>query len=178
MSKGCRCGHTQTVTFYISNFYTRFPYILVFETLDYWLTTYQENLHSKLKKEFVLESSNFIRKNNTLTFDSEFYLQIKGTTMGRIFSPTYANLTMLYHQTKFYSIMCQRHALAGKYNENSLFRFLDHCQILLTRSLTLKPDHKTTDHKTRSFTLRLNQLKNNIQFTMEKSQTKLPSLIY
>ena len=57
--------------------------------------------------ELVWESANFILKSNTLTFDSEFYLQIKGTAMGTIFAPTYTNLTMGYHEIKVYSIISQ-----------------------------------------------------------------------
>ena len=55
----------------------------------------------KIKENIVLESGNFILKNNTLTSDSEFYLQIKGTAIGTIFAPTYSNLTMRYQELKF-----------------------------------------------------------------------------
>ena len=54
-----------------------------------------------------------------LRFDSEFYLQIKGTAVGTIFASTYASLTMGYHEIKVYSIICQNHALASKHFENS-----------------------------------------------------------
>ena len=63
---------------------TSIPHGFTLEALDYFLTEYQEDLHPRFKKEFVLESANFILKNNTLTFDSEFYLQIKGAAMGTI----------------------------------------------------------------------------------------------
>ena len=36
---------------------------------------YQEDLPATLKKEFVLESTNFILKKRKLIFDYEFYLQ-------------------------------------------------------------------------------------------------------
>ena len=78
-----------------------------------------------------MELVDLILKNNPLIFDSEFYLQIKGTTMGRIFSPTYANVTMEYHEINVYSIIRQGYALVSKYFENSLLRFLGDCQILL-----------------------------------------------
>ena len=66
-----------------------------------------------------------------LTFDSKLYLQVKGTAMGTIFAPTYANLTMGYHEIKVYSIICQSYALASKHFENSWFRYLDVCPISL-----------------------------------------------
>ena len=36
-----------------------------------------------------------------LTFDSKFYLQIKGTAMSTIFAPAYASLTIGYYEIKF-----------------------------------------------------------------------------
>ena len=92
------------------------------KAIDYLLTKYQEKLHPRSRKEFVLESVNFIVKNNTLTFDSEFYWQIRGTTMGTIFAPTYANLTMGYHKIKIYPIIRQSYALASKHLESFYFR--------------------------------------------------------
>ena len=61
---------------------TSIPHKFGLETFDYFLTMYQEDLHLRFKKDFALESLNFIFKNNTLTFDSELYLQIKGTRNG------------------------------------------------------------------------------------------------
>ena len=108
--------------------------------MDYFLTKDKKDLHPRFRKEFVLESSNFILQNNKLTFDSEFYLQIKGTALGAIFVPTSTNLTMGYHEIKAYSIIRQSHALASKYFQNSWFRYLADCQILLKVNL-VKPEH-------------------------------------
>ena len=70
--------------------------------------------------------------------------------MGTFFAPTFANLTMGYHEIKGYSITHQSYAFATKYFEKFWFRFSDDCQIL--------------------------QLLSNIQLTVEKSQARLPSL--
>ena len=86
--------------------------------------------------------------------------------MGTIFAPTYANLTKGYHEFKVYSIIRQTYALASKYCENSCFRVLDDCQILLKVNL-IKPNH---------FLSIWNQINNNIQFAMEKIQRRLPFL--
>ena len=98
--------------------YTSISHEFGLEAIDYFWTKYQEDLHPRFRKEFVLESANFILKNITLTFDSEFYLQIKGTAMGTIFAPTIANLTMGYHEIKVYSIIRQRCTLTSKHFEN------------------------------------------------------------
>ena len=87
---------TEIVTFDLISLYTSISHEFGLEAIDYFLTKCQEDLHPRFRKAIVLESANFILKNNTLTFDSEFYLQIKGTAMGTIFASTYANLTMGY----------------------------------------------------------------------------------
>ena len=78
------------------------------------MTKYQEDLHPRFQKELVLEAANFELKNNTLTFDSEFYFQIKGTAVGTIFASTFSNLTMGYYETKVYCIIRHSYALASK----------------------------------------------------------------
>ena len=87
--------------------------------------------------------------------------------MGTIFAPTYANLTMAYHEIKVYSIIRQSHVLASKHFENSFYRYLDDCQILLKVNL-IKPEHLLSI---------LNQINDNIQFIMVNSQTRLPFLV-
>ena len=73
---------------------------------------------------------------------------------------------MEYHEIKVYSIISQSSALASKHFENSWFKYLDDCQILLKVNL-IKPEHLLSI---------LNQINDNIQFIMEKSQTRLPFL--
>ena len=63
-------------------------------------------------------------------------------------------------------IIRQSFALASKHFESFWFRFLDDCQILLKVNL-IKPDYLLSI---------LNQINDNIQFTMERSQTRLPFL--
>ena len=70
------------------------------------------------------------------------------------------------YENKVFSIICQSYALVSKHFENSWFRFLCDCQILLKVNL-IESDHLLSI---------LNQINNNTQFTMEKSQTRLPSL--
>ena len=116
--------NTEIVTFGVISSYISIPHEFGLEAIDYFLTKYGEGLHPRFRKEFVLESANFILKNNTLTFDSEFYLKIKRTVMGTVFAPTYANLTMGYHEIKVYSSISQSYNLASKHFQNSWFRYL------------------------------------------------------
>ena len=68
---------------------------------------------------------------------------------------------MRYHEIKVYSISRQSYPLASKHFENSEYRYLDDCQILLKVDL-IKPEHLLSI---------LNQINNYIQFTRDKSQT-------
>ena len=83
------------------------PHEFDLEAIVYFVTKYQEELHPRFKTELILESANFLLKNQTLTFDPKFYWQIKGMAIGIIFAPTYVNLTMGYHEIRFYAIMHQ-----------------------------------------------------------------------
>ena len=100
---------------------------------------YQVDLHARFKKEFVLESMNFILRNNKLTFDSKFYLQIKSRAMSAIFVTTYANSSAGYYEVNVYSIIRQSYALPSKYFGNSWLRYLKHCQLLMKFNV-IKPD--------------------------------------
>ena len=73
---------TDIVMFDIFTFYTSIPHEVGFEAIGYLLTKCHEDFHPNFEKEFVLESENFILENNTLTYDSKFYLQINGDGNG------------------------------------------------------------------------------------------------
>ena len=67
---------------------------------------------------------------------------------------------MGYREVKVYVIIRQSYALVSGRFDNSRFRYLDDCQILLKVNL-IKPERLLST---------LNQI-NNIQLTMEKRQT-------
>ena len=60
--------------------------------------------------------------------------------MGTIFAPIYADLTVGYYEIEVCSSVRQSYAIASKYFENSWFRLLEDCQILL-KIVLIKPDH-------------------------------------
>ena len=69
-----RDEETEIVTFDVVSSHTSISHEFGLETLEYFLSIYQEDLYPRFKKEFALKSANFIIKRNTLTLDSEFYL--------------------------------------------------------------------------------------------------------
>ena len=79
-------------------------------------------------------------------------------------APTYANLTMGFHEIQAYFII--KNLVVSKFFEENWFGFLDDCEILLNTKL-IKPIDLLTI---------LNQVNPNFQFTMERSTTNLPFL--
>ena len=50
----------------------------------------------------ILELLRICLENNDFLFDGQFWLQISGTAMGRIFAPSYANLFMAVIEQDFF----------------------------------------------------------------------------
>ena len=86
LSKYSRENYEDTllVTFDVVNLYTNIPHTFGLEALNYWLENHPESLHARFNKEFILECAKFILQNNNMSFNHEFYNQIKGTAVGRI----------------------------------------------------------------------------------------------
>ena len=137
------------------------------EAVRYFLLKYKEDISSRFNIPFILESIDFILKNNTCVFDNEYFLQLQGTAMGTVFAPTYANLSMAYHEIKLYDLIELNYNLhIGQYFVEKWKRFLNDCEILLKTDL-IKPDDLLTI---------LNSVNNNIQFSMELNDNKLSFL--
>ena len=137
------------------------------EAVRYFLLKYKEDIHSRFNIPFILESIDFILKNNTCVFDNEYFLQLQGTAMGTVFAPTYVNLSMGYHEIRLYDLIELNHNLdIRQYSVENWKRFLGDCEILLKTDL-IQPDDLLRI---------LNSVNNNIQFLMELNDNKLPLL--
>ena len=82
--------------------YSNIPLEYRLEAIEYWLDKFHESLHPRCSTEFVFESVKFVSENNNLNFGN--FNKIKGTAMGTIFAPTYANLTMGFFELTFYDL--------------------------------------------------------------------------
>ena len=137
--KGNVTDDTVLVTFNVCSLYTNIP-----------------------QTQFVLETASFMLSNNSMTFDEMFYLQIQGAAIGTIFAPTYATLSMGFHEIELYDIIRNKFTLSvSNYFEQNWKRFLDDCFIFLRLSL-IKP-YELLDV--------LNNINPAIQFTMETNDT-------
>ena len=129
----------------------------------HFLLKYKEDIHSRFNIPFILESIDFILKNNTCVSDNEYFLQLQGTAMGTVF----ANVRMGYHEIKLYDLIELNYRLdIREYFVENRKRFLDYCEILLNTDF-IKPDDLLTI---------LNSVNNDIQFSMELNDNKLPFL--
>ena len=109
------------------------------EAIEYWPNKFPESLNPRFSKEFVLESVKFISENNNLNFDNEYFNQIKGTPMGTIFAPTYANLTMGFFELASYDL-CRD--LFGEVLGNFI---IENWSYFLDDSETLLEENKSSD---------------------------------
>ena len=63
-----------------------------------------------------------------MTFDEMFYLQVQGTEVGTTFAPTYATLSVGYHEIELYAIIRSKFTLrVSNYFEQNWKRFSDDC---------------------------------------------------
>ena len=75
-----------------------------------------------------------------MSFDEMFYLQIQGTATGTIFVPTYATLSMGFHEIELYAIIRNKFTLpVSDYFGQNWKRFLDDCFMFLRLS-SIKPN--------------------------------------
>ena len=158
---------TILTTFDVVGLYSNIPHEYGLEAIEFWLNIFPESLHPRFPKEFILESVKFILENNNLKFDNEYFNQIKGTAMGTIFAPTYANLTMGYFELTFYDICRNRFGEdLGNFIYENWSRFLDDCETLLEENKIVPNDLLNI----------LNSINPSIQFTMEYSKEAIPFL--
>ena len=108
------------------------------KALGYFLTTFKKEINPRLNNHFILDAADFVLKNNSLTFDSMLFLQLKETATGTVLAPTYANLTMAYHEVQVYFVIKNTYSLVvSKFFEENWFRFLDDWEIPLNTKLNL-----------------------------------------
>ena len=90
--------------FDVKSLYTSIPHDYGLSAISFWIEKHPDSLHLRFWKWFVQESMKIILENNNCTFNNEFYRQISRASMGPVFAPTYATLTMGYFEVHFYNI--------------------------------------------------------------------------
>ena len=153
---------TKIVTFDVTSLYSSIPNKTL-KASEYFLTTFKEEMNPR----FNNKAADFILKNNSWTFDSMFFFQLKGTAMSIVFAPTDADLRMAYQEIQVCFIIKNTYNLViSKLLGENWFQFLDDCEILLNTKL-IKPNDLLTI---------LNQVNPKLQLTTERRTTNLPFL--
>lgn len=158
---------TTLASFDVESLYSNIAHNLGLKAIKFWLQKHPEDLHTRFTDNFILDSIEFILKNNTFYFNGEHYRQRKGTAMGTKFAPVYATLTIGFlEETLYQKVSNDFGNQFGEYFMKFWNRFLDDCFVPWTRSVTdLHRLHQI-----------LNSLHPDIKFTIEYSQIELPFL--
>ena len=106
------------------------------EVVSYFSLKYEEDIHASFNITVIVESIDFILKNNICVFGNEYFLQLQCTTMGIMFTPTFASLSMVYYEIKLYNLIEPNYHLnIRQYFLENWKVFLDNCEIRLKADL-------------------------------------------
>ena len=146
------------VTYDVESLYTNIDHQLGKTAISFWLDKNTNKVHSRFRKNMILEATDIVLRNNTFHFNDQYFLQLVGTAMGTKMAPTYANLVLGYLETKLYDQMQEMHGLNFRlFLENNWKRYLDDCFIIWN------DQHGNTE----DFDKALNELHRKINFTKE-----------
>ena len=111
----------------IVSLYTSIRHDLGLTALAYWMNELRHLIPTRITSEFVIESADFILRNNFFLFDDVMYLQLIGTAMGTIFAPPYSCLTIGYLEViKLYpAIRLHFPITTAKFIEDNYKRYMD-----------------------------------------------------
>lgn len=147
----------------ISSLYTNITHELGVEAITYWLNRYRDLVPTRFTNSFIIESLEFVLKNNNFIFDDTYYQQTDGTAMGTKLAPPYACLTVAYlEENKLFPIVLPKHFNQSQcqWIESHYKRYMDDGFIALLKSIDIS-----------TFLKCLNSLHPAISFTEEKATT-------
>ena len=94
----------------VTSLYTSITHELGIEAINYWLNKRRDLIKTRFNNAFIIESLEFILKNNNFLFNNIMYNQRVGTAMGHIFAPPYACLVIGYlEEDKLFKDELYRH---------------------------------------------------------------------
>ena len=155
------------VTCDVKDMYSNIETELGLSAVRYFVSKYPELLNPRFSVEMLLEALELVLSNCTFQFNNEFYSLQRGTATGTQVAPTYANITMAYLEISLYKKVKEKFGEnAHNYVVKNWKRFLDDGYISWNK----------TFGEINDFIFILNTLSNNIQFTHEQSDEKIPFL--
>ena len=146
----------------IESMYTSVPTELGLEAIEYWIMRKRDLIGQGFTKECILESIEFILKNNNFLFNSKMFYQIIGTAMGTKCAPPYACLTDGYQdENKLFT-----QELPKYFSNEECFLIKELFKRYLDDGFIFWPKH--LDFK--SFSICLNNLHPAMKYTFEKAK--------
>ena len=144
----------------IQSLYTSIPHELGLKAIRYWINRCRNLIQERFTNEFILESIEFLLKNNNCLFNGEMYNQIKGTAMGASFAAFYACLTIGYlEETKLFP------RLRLEFGERDANIIIETYRRFMDDGIVFLPWHICKD----KFLALLNGMDPSIVFTLEHS---------
>ena len=145
----------------VTSLYTSIPNELGMQALEYWIDRKAALIPKRFSKSFILESAEFVLKNNFFTFGDRMWRQVVGTAMGKEMASPYACLTVGYlEETILFPKLLPKFFKAPILEQiiDRFFRFVDDGIIVLPN-----------DFPAEKFLAILNSMHPSIQFTITKS---------
>ena len=155
------------VSFDVESLYSNISHELGLDAITFWTNKHPSEFPSRISNAFVLEGIKLVLENNSFHFNDAHFLQTNVTAMGSKFAPIYATPVLAYLEGKMYEQSEKEFDSDFRgYLEANFKRFLDDCFLIFTR----------TEEQLMKFHNLLNSLHPSINFTLEKSKTRLPFL--
>ena len=146
----------------IKSLYTSIPHELGLKAIRYWITKCRNLIDTRFTDNFIMESIDFLLKNNICSFGPQLFKQLKGTAMGASFAAFYACLTIGYlEETKLYP------ALAATFGEDNMELIKDTYRRFMDDGIVFLPAHICK----KRFLAILNAMDPAIEFTLENSES-------
>ena len=146
----------------IKSLYTSIPHELGLKAIKYWISKRRNLIDARFTDSFILESVEFLLKNNNCSFGQQIFNQIQGTAMGASFAAFYACLTIGFlEETKLYP------ALERKFGKDKMETIKKTYRRFMDDGIVFLPD----DICKNSFLAILNEMDPAIIFTLEESES-------
>ena len=99
------------LTLDVTSMYTNIDNQLGVEAITYWVSKNPYLLPRNLSKDFIINSLKIVLEYNTFTFDTGYYIQVRGTAMGTKVAPTYATLVMGFIEIRLYEKIEEKYGI-------------------------------------------------------------------
>ena len=146
----------------IVSLYTSIPHDLGVKAILYWLHKHPNEIPKRYTHAFIIDSIKFILSNNNFMFNNEMWHQLNGTGMGVDFAGPYACLTVGYLEKVE---LFERH-IPRSFNSEEINFIKRAYKRYVDDGILLWPSKCDIE----KFILILNELNDNIKFTIERGQ--------